>query len=92
MSNDLEAKAHEEWEKNVAFCEKNIDLIRKQYGEKTLIVVKDQQIIDSGEDVLQLMEKHPDPNDYLLITSYERMTRVVHLPSPRLVGKITLCN
>ncbi len=83
MTQDLESKAMNEWKKNVDFFQENKELIKKQYGEEAFVVIKDQQIIDSGDDKFKLGAKYQ--SQHVLISNYKDSTKIVEISSPEVV-------
>ena len=63
--------------KNADFFEKNKDKIRKKYGEKTYVVIKNQEIIDSGPNNFELAKKYSKNRDEGIFIT--RIETVKHL-------------
>ena len=71
------------WIRNVEYFDREKDNIRRQYGEDMFVVIRNQQIVDSGSDKLDLARKYDKQS--VLITSIRSSGRFVELPSPKIV-------
>jgi len=71
------------WRKNVDYFHREIDRIEREYGRKTYVVIRNQGVVDSGDDKFELSRKYHDNN--VLIVSIDSLERIHKLRSPRIV-------